>query len=240
MWRTSLGERVLRGPEWDLFREGLSSLWDLVEDSDDDDSFDAGVKAFDRLRKRQKRALLALVGGALKDERTPRPELTCPLEGTVAAVFRRVRDEVELEIDAAAEGESWNDDPEFWRRLVRAACASTALEDDEDACPDDEDGEASLPAASSPDLEAWEALVDHLANRVLWDDDDFEREDEFLDADPDRRRELTRSLRIADDYFTSVAPDPRESETERITAALMILCGRLEPQLESPSSSPVR
>lgn len=245
MWRTSLGERALRGPEWDLFREGLSSLWDLVEDSTDDgdgdDLFDVGVRSFDRLRKTRKRALPALVGAALDDESAPCPEPTGHSEATVAAVFRRIRDEVRLEVDAVAEGECWNDDPESWRRLVRSAVDAAALEDEarEDDGPAAE-VEAHPPDVSSTDLEDWEAIVDHLANRVLWDDGDFEMEDEFLDADPDLRRELMRSLRIADDYFTAVAPDPRESETERITAALMILCGRLEPGRESPSPPPAR
>lgn len=72
--------------------------------------FDVGVAAFDRLRKNQKRALLALVGDALKRRDTPCPDLTAPLEGAVAAVFRHVRDEVELEIAAVAKDEPWNDD----------------------------------------------------------------------------------------------------------------------------------
>jgi hypothetical protein len=236
MWRTSLGERVLRGPEWDLFREGLSSLWDLVEDSDDEagDLFDVGVKAFDRLLKNQKRALLAQVGAALKDEAAPCPESTSALEGTVAAVFRRIRDEVALEVGAVADGLCFEDDPEFWRRLVRSACDSTALDDH------GEDGDVSLPEASSLDLEAWDALVDHLANQILWDDDDFEMEDEFLDADPEVRREMMAFLRIDEDYFAAVAHDPRDEETDRIRAALMMLCERFGPSAELSSSPPAR
>jgi hypothetical protein len=37
MWWTSAGERVLRGAEWDLFREGLSCLWDEVEVAEEED-----------------------------------------------------------------------------------------------------------------------------------------------------------------------------------------------------------
>jgi hypothetical protein len=32
MWWTPLGERVLRGAEWELFRDGLSMVRDLVEE----------------------------------------------------------------------------------------------------------------------------------------------------------------------------------------------------------------
>src|SRR5438309_8305884 len=43
MWRTSRGERVLKGAEWDLFREGLIELWDTVEDD-----FDPGAASLGR------------------------------------------------------------------------------------------------------------------------------------------------------------------------------------------------
>ena len=48
MWWTSEGERVLTGAEWDLFREGLSTLWDDVEMSEDEDGPDTtGIAVFD-------------------------------------------------------------------------------------------------------------------------------------------------------------------------------------------------
>ena len=57
MWRTPEGNRVLRGAEWELFREGLSCLWDLVEDGgDEDDRFGVGIDAFDSLQQGQKLA----------------------------------------------------------------------------------------------------------------------------------------------------------------------------------------
>ena len=37
MWWTSEGERVLTGAEWELFRLGLSTLWDDVEMSEDEE-----------------------------------------------------------------------------------------------------------------------------------------------------------------------------------------------------------
>ncbi len=63
MWWTSEGERVLRGAEWELFREGLAGVWDQIEDSkgDEEDSFAYGIPAFDNLQTNQKLALLALV-----------------------------------------------------------------------------------------------------------------------------------------------------------------------------------
>src|SRR5580692_12856532 len=75
MWRTSQGERVLKGAEWNLFREGLAELWDTVEDDfDRKDACKTGHAAFDALQPGQKLAMLALVGQALHDDALPSPE----------------------------------------------------------------------------------------------------------------------------------------------------------------------
>jgi hypothetical protein len=99
MWSTPLGERVLGGAEWELFRGGLSMVRDLVEEaksSDDPEIGSVGVEAFDLLQPNQKLALLTLVGKALKDEGEPMPELTAHTEATVAAVSSEDVDEWEF------------------------------------------------------------------------------------------------------------------------------------------------
>src|SRR3954464_4615406 len=137
MWWTPLGERVLRGAEWELFRDGLAMVRDLVEESkssDDPEIGSVGVEAFDQLQAHQKLALLALVGKALKDEGEPMPELTAHTEATVAAVYAHILAMIVMEIEsplASGPGDGW-DDPEdigdafSWRRLALAAY----LEDD--------------------------------------------------------------------------------------------------------------
>ena len=125
MWWTPRGERVLRGAEWDLFREGLDGIWNLVEESmDDPERFSSGVEAFDRLQPNQKLALLALVGDALKDEAEPRPELTAHTEATVAAIFHHIVDQVVFEIEMAREL-GVDEEATFWRQLVLAAYRET-------------------------------------------------------------------------------------------------------------------
>src|SRR4051812_19460645 len=42
MWWTPLGERVLRGAAWELFRDGLSTVRDLVEESKSSDDPEMG------------------------------------------------------------------------------------------------------------------------------------------------------------------------------------------------------
>src|ERR1017187_2533771 len=104
MWWTSEDERVLTGAEWDLFRLGLSTLWDDVEMSDDDEEpGTTGVAVFDNLRKPERLALLAQVARGLHDEGEPCPDLTALMEGTVAAVFAQLRYLIVIEIETEAE-----------------------------------------------------------------------------------------------------------------------------------------
>ena len=50
---SSKAERVPHGGGMELFRVGLSTLWDDIESSgDDDDPGTTGIKAFDNLRTR--------------------------------------------------------------------------------------------------------------------------------------------------------------------------------------------
>jgi len=202
MWRTSQGERVLKGAEWRLFAEALTFVSDMVVDMGDPDEFDSGVAVFDRLQRNQKLAMLTLVGQALKDERTPSPELTAVAEGAVAAVFAKLRDAVEIEIEM---GESSHELP-TWRALVLAACRDVGIDD-------------SLPEASTDDLEEWDPLIDCLADRILWDAD-YAMEEQFLDRDPETVGELKKFAGISGDYFRAVAPDPTDDEIERIRRAL--------------------
>src|SRR3954447_7868558 len=182
MWWTPLGERVLRGAEWELFRDGLAMVRDLVEEaksSDDPEIGSVGVEAFDQLQPNQKLALLARVGKALKDEGEPMPELTAYTEATVAAVYAHILAMIVMEIEFPPESgtvEGW-DDPEYiddafaWRRLALAAY----LEDDgepeatgaatgggDGRVPEgreEDDGPWSPPEISSGDVEEWEFLV---------------------------------------------------------------------------------
>jgi hypothetical protein len=123
MWRTSSGERTLIGPEADLIRHSLASATDIVfHDPEDDDPWEFGVPVFDALPKRQRLAMLARVGSALLKPESPCPPLTALSEGTVAALYKNIAQQVELEIEMATDGdlEPSGDDPS-WRELVIAA-----------------------------------------------------------------------------------------------------------------------
>ena len=250
MWWTPHGERALRGAEWDLFREGLGTLWDWVEGSSDDPNiFISGTEAFDQLQTGQKLALLALVGRALRDEKMPHPDLTVNTEAVVAAIYRLITSEVVMEIDQSKglEFVASLDSPEeltYWRRLVLAAHRQAELDDEAEAIAnsteddgsdrpntlsDDEEETWSPPQVTSQDDEEWEFLVDCLANRILWEDGDFEAGDNFLDSDPMKGHARMAMLGITDDYYTEIAFDPTDKQLELIRHTLRLLCDRSKP-----------
>src|SRR5260370_32083275 len=120
MWRTSQGERVLKGAEWNLFREGLVELWDTVEDDFNcKDACKTGHAAFDALQPGQKLAMLALVGQALYDDALPSPEHPAHNEATIAAVVGQISLALVQEVTV---DESLSDEyAEVWPRSGLAA-----------------------------------------------------------------------------------------------------------------------
>jgi hypothetical protein len=210
MWRTSEGERVLRGAEWDLFRKGLAGIWGNIEDfqEDEGDSFHFGIKAFDILQTNQKLALLALVGKALRDEAVPMPKLTAHAEATVAAVFEFIRQSNELEMfEIEMFDEEGASDATSWRQYVLAACREVLEQWDE-----------PLPEPSCDDPSKWDELIQILLERILWDYDFME--DSLLDLDSTSSKEKLAQMRIARDYYLEPAPDPTDKDMKHIRDTL--------------------
>jgi hypothetical protein len=234
----------LRGCEWDLFRAGLSTLWDQIEVwVDDSDLCATGIGVFDRLEPAAKLAMLALVGTALRDENEPCPELTALTEGTFGAVYAVIRDAIEIEIELGREDPLSESHELSMRALVLAAFRETNP-DWENRLPepdyDDEDDEnvepPSFPEPDDEDMETWDGLLEQLMDRVLWDDRDYEDEALFLDADPEVGRHLKTQMGIVGDYYTTVAPETTDEQLALIRKALQSLCGRPEPRAESAES----
>ena len=139
----------------------------------------------------------------------------------MAAVFVEIRDQVAIEIglmdvdepSAAEEVENTS-----WRELVLAAHRSIFGEfRSTEIGPEVDDGVIERPAVDSYDMNAWEDLIEHLTDAVLWDRD-FEMADSFLDIDPGVSQQRRRLLGIDDDYFTRVAPDPKPSEVPNLVS----------------------
>src|SRR5690349_10646896 len=147
MWRMQDGDRVLTEAEWALFQAGVALLRDSVEEDirGERDYTDTGIPVFDRLTAEQKLALLAETVHALRDPATPAPHHTASNEGTIAAVFSMIRDQLETELDIAGmEGE---DKPPDIRRLLLAVCEQS------------EGREEPLPDETGTDAEEWDFLL---------------------------------------------------------------------------------
>jgi hypothetical protein len=224
MWITSLDERVLRRAEWELFREGLSTLWDDTESQEDDEEpGTTGVKLFDCLSRLDRLALLAQVARGLHDQAEPCPDLTALNEATVAAVFAQVRYLIAVEIDAErSRFDAFSGDRKGRPRdLVLAALSEV-----------DPDREAPLPAASS-DASKWFELIRTLLFRIL-DDVDYLAADIFLDQPPHRSRSMKDRLGIPDDYFTAIPPATTRQDLDAIRANLRRICRRPRAWLTQP------
>jgi hypothetical protein len=200
VWPTSGGERVLDGKERTLFVHAAAALLDYLldearEESEEECAWHTGVALFDRTEPQARIMLLRDVVQALTDPAVPTPKLTAVNEAAVHAVFRFLRDEVNMEIDCEGycrgqepelDGPSFllGNDPFYWRKLVLAAY----LEGRGPADPSD-GGEETLSHACT-DLEEWDLQLECLADHILWDRD-WELE-ESLDLPPRQARAVKR------------------------------------------------
>jgi hypothetical protein len=217
MWLTAVGTRVLRGAEWELFRVGLSTLWDDIESQPDDEELGTtDVKALDRLSRQERLALLAQVAKGLHDRHEPCVDLTALNEAAIAAVFAQVIYLVSVEIDAQRSGFDT-----FSRRrsgrprqLVLAAAREV-----------DPEHRADLPKAACTDFSMWYEVIQSLLFRIL-DDIDFMAAEIFLDESPSRSRSMKDMLGIHEDYFSAVPGFPNAQRLDVIRANLRRVCRR--------------
>ena len=202
MWHTSEGDRILAGDEAKLFKNALASLLDHLRDNQEA-GWPAGVTLFDDLSYPQKIALLWEVGSALLMADVCMPELNALNEAAVAAVYEHLRDQVDVEID------------------LHTGCAVRGLiihllrkEFEEERIP--------LPKQTCAERDEWDHLVECCANKILWDRD-FETADLFLDDSPDRAGALKEFLRINENYYVAVPPDPTPRQLETCLERLKLL-----------------
>jgi len=200
MWHTANGDRVLRGAEARVFAEGLVNLVELELAPDSDFRF--GIPVFDSLTYPQKIAVLHQVANAIFVEEVPAPELTAVLEGAVAAVIQSVRCLLADEIEGVTGGDK------SFRKLVSRACRDLDVE--------------PVPSPSSDSIEDWAFCTDCLHDAILWDID-YLGEGIFVDLPPERAKALKERLCVAEEYFLSVAPDPKSDQVAALIADLEAL-----------------
>jgi hypothetical protein len=201
MWRTQEGERVLKGAEAALFREAIGFLWDQIEIGEEMDfEYVVGLRMFDALTVDQKLAILVEVAEALLEEGIQAPELTGVNEAAVAAVFRQVAINVELELDSPPIAASW-------RQMIVDACREV--------------GTDHLPDQSCDDLGEWDFWICVLQDRILWDED--YADDGALDSPPEVRDALSCLMGTSAEYYVALARDPQPEERAGLKKRLKAL-----------------
>jgi hypothetical protein len=194
MWRTGEGNRVLQGVEADLFRESLYSVVDWTETWPEQP---IGVRVFDQLSQTEKLAILDDVSRALLVKRIPCPVHTAVNEGTIAAIYYQLANDVEVEIDEGIYD---------LRKLIRNASRECEIE-------------GEVPHLRSDKIAEWREVIDELMFRILWDVD---WEGGIIEPDdpPDKANMIRDFMRVDPDYYSAVPIDPNPAQLKKIRARL--------------------
>ena len=217
MWRTPNGDNILTGPVGLLFANGLRSMADEMRGSlEYGEDYGIGIRAFDSLTTEQKIWSIHKATFGLLDENTPPCPLVAYLEATIAGIFEQIESGICIEIDLGEEDDSY----EFkfhWRQLVLDAFELTGMNAPENL----EDDETPL-VVESTDIDQWKDALGYIEEEVFWDDDYLY--DDFNDYPPEAHEEVLTKLRIADDYYSSIPPDPSTEEAEKLLKEFSDFC----------------
>ncbi len=140
-------------------------------------------------------------------------------EGTVAAVYQNLLDNNLMEVDEDNEMQVDQSFRYYWRSLIMAAVKEAEKAED---VPPDPDWNPTIESNAMSD---WDVLVECLENRILWDDADWDLEEEIADSPPELAQHQKEFLGITDEYFLAVAPDPPENEIPQLIDDIRKLCG---------------
>jgi hypothetical protein len=219
-WPTDIGDRYLTGHEARLVRKAVDYMHDDIaaefDGGTDEDEMPYGIPEFDQLTPAQKLATLAQVMHHLLEPTEPTPVLTALTAGAVAAIFSAVDRMVTSEI--AADDEFRHDRDmrslfilHYWRTLV----LNVARENGWDP--------RDLPSVKNRDYDVWDRVLDSIIGRVLPNDDHMKAA-KVLDASPEAAQRYREQHGIEEEYFVTVAPDPKDSELQAIRERLRALC----------------
>lgn len=211
MWRTQNGIRTLKGAEAELIRESLGMMCDMLREEylQYVEQWEYGVRVFDQLTYNQRTALLTNVATYLLTETDDYPPLNAINEGAVGAIYENIKANLIFELDESSTNDnSEASEVENWRSLILAACKEAEVED--------------LPDVNNLDYNEWKINLDILEEQVLWDRD-FESSNFYLDLNPETGKHLKDYMRIDEDYFTAIPPDPTDEEVEIAFKTLMKL-----------------
>jgi hypothetical protein len=209
MWHTECGERVLTKSEWDLFGIGLKVLLGVLEDeiAGEYGQTDFEIGVFDRLTPEQKIVVLADVAFALRETSVESP-ITATHDAALVAVFKVIERILAKEVVMDEPGQT------LFRRLVLTAAADAQ-----------DDGFEARPQSTSNVWSDWADHLEGIAGRLIADDD-YAREDEFLDLPPETVEVQMSAMGIPRYYFLYIPDEPRPNELAEARQTLRLLLSK--------------
>ncbi len=204
MYETTLGTRVLRGAEARLVASVAWSLTDhlrkMVPSSQGQTCSDLiDIPTLHALTMEQVIVLIDRVTMFLLDPAVRAPKRTAILDATIAALYQQIADDVQSEIDVAADLEAYEDDDDdtLIRTMLVAASEQTS---------DPESSPLHTPHPECAVMESWELVIERLRDRVL-PDTDWLLEADMLDLQPGESAKMKKCMGIDNDYFIDVMAD---------------------------------
>ncbi len=135
-------------------------------------------------------------------------------------MYSSIRQMTHIEIDYELEFKPSEDGINAY--AVRSLILDACREMDAESPPTHSDDSFTYPVESCLQYDEWELLIECLQDRVLWDDD-WEMEEDLIDAPPEVSSWRKHQFGIADDYFIDIVPDPPDNELEVIRQRLIDL-----------------
>ncbi|WP_146520214.1 hypothetical protein [Stieleria varia] len=221
-WQTPSGNRTLSGHESELVRHSIANMVEELAScrETDDSPCICGIALFDELTWTQQLAILERLANYLLQRTHETLELTGVHEAAVAAIYRNILQQIEIEIEL--DDVSPTQFRHQWRELVvaaneeaRDAVMDSTIVSGADASLSLDDSDDHVISADSTDIEKWEWIVESLADQVLWDRD-FEMAGDMIDAPPEQAAALRAMLGINSEYYTAIAPDPTDSQVDQL------------------------
>lgn len=242
-------EEVLHGTFAELVREGIDSLIDHINErtnemhlapDEPNDWLNVGITLYDELTPGQQMVMLHWAANHLLVNRRLKTRRAAVQDATIAAIFERIRSQIEVEIDFDSdyfEDSCFEDqaDNQHWRLLTQRALAQCEWDEtewelectDTDPLPNSESPTRDInhPDSLFADFDHWSENIDHLCNRLL-DDRDFELASIMMDVAPSQLADAKKRLGMDAEYFTIVAEDPHSVEFAEIQAETRSLVRR--------------
>jgi len=210
VFETAAGIRIVTGAEGTMIKEGISSLIDTIyAEKTLGTEISFGIGVFEDLTPDQKMTCLRHATRALLlPEIEPLPKAALH-DGTVAAIYAQLNDNIEYEIQVQLDEESPENVDAFYRQLIVAAL--NQLEPDQ-----------QWPNPQSVSTDEWQIAIDAAKLNVLADED-WMMEQKFLDMAPEHSESIKEFLGVDPDYFTLIAPDDDSLNPERDRLDLIAL-----------------